>query len=218
MKRIGFLLMIMGFFFLFLPLSQGRVFAANFSFDKTTVQIDNNQTFNIAVSLNPGSDSIFSADIHVRYDNSVLKVNNVSYGSLFPTVNKVSDENGDLYIAAMVNDPASSISSSGVVATITFQGIKKGTTTLTFDCSTSKIVKNDANGTNVMVCNNNGSSSIIVGSGGSSGGSSSSESYQNDQKQIQELPRSGIFDNIIKVGIPGLVLVLVGVFLKGFII
>lgn len=214
MKKITVFL-ISTFLFFFIPLLVNSVLAANFGFDKNSVNVNNNETFDISITINPGSDSIYSTDIYLIYDATILKPTKVTAGSLFPTVSNDISQSGKVYIAAMVNDPTSSVSSSGTVATITFQAIKEGTTSLTFDCSNSKIVKNDANGTNVLVCSQNGTSSIVVGSGQSSTSTTNTSSdTTSNNDQIQELPKTGIIDQLLKVGLPGIVLVAAGIFLK----
>ncbi len=200
------------FLFFLIPLWLSSVFAANFEFDQTSVNVSNNQTFNIAVTLNPGSDSIYSTDIYLVYDATILKPTNVAAGSLFPTVSNDLSQSGKVYIAAMVNDPTTSVSSSGTVATVTFQALKEGTTNLTFDCSSSKIIKNDANGTNVIVCSQNGTSSIVVGS--SEDSNSNNTTLETNNNQTTELPKTGILEDFLRVGLPGLILVLTGIFLK----
>ena len=169
--------------------------AAYLRFDQTSASTNNGSTFQIAVVVEPGSDSLRSVDAYVLYDSSLLKANSVSSGSLFPTVSNDISTSGKVYIAGMVNDVGSSISTSGTLATITFQGLKNGSGTLSFDCNLSKVVKNDINATNVIVCSQNGTASVTVGSGGSSGGT---------------LPQSGVFDNVVKFAVPGMILLILG--------
>jgi len=138
-------------------------------------------------------------DVYVSYDASVLKATAVSAGSLFPYVFNDIATSGKVYIAGTVTDPASSISTSGTVATITFQGLKDGTTTLSFDCSTSKIVKDDTQATNILNCSQNGSCAVTVGSGGGTNPGSGGQ-----------LPTSGVIDNVIKFAVPGVILLILG--------
>jgi len=199
MKKILKTLLLLLVFFLSSPLLFNPAWAGFFKFDKTTVSVANGGTFQIAVTVDPGSDSLNSVDAYVTFDSTVLKATAVTAGSLFPTVSHDESTTGKVYIAGMVNDPASSISSAGTLATITFQGLKDGSATLAFDCNTSKIIKNDINASNVLVCSQNNSAAVTVGSGG--GGSSSPPS---------ELPQSGVFDNVVKLVVPGMFLLLVG--------
>jgi hypothetical protein len=169
-KILGKILSLLILFIVF-PLVFGSVKAASFSFDKSTVSTTNGGTFQVAVIVNPGSDSLNSVDAYVTFDASVLKATAVTAGTLFPTVTHDESTSGRVYIAGLVNDSASPVTTSGTVATITFQGLKEGTATLAFNCDSSKIVKNDINASNVMTCSQNGTSAATIGSGGSSGGS-----------------------------------------------
>ncbi len=205
-----FFFIIFGFLLTFFLISGifNKVGAANFSFDKTNVNVGNGQTFDIEITLNPGSDSIYSTDIYILYDSSILKPTTVTAGSLFPTVSNDLSQSGKVYIAAMVNDPTSAVSSSGTIAKITFQALKEGSTSLSFDCSSSKIIKNDANGTNVLVCSQNATSSVTIGNSG--GGFNN----QNNNNNLNELPQTGIVEDFLKLGLSGLFLVIIGIFLK----
>ena len=200
--------------FIILPIFIGTVNAASLKFDKTTVSTTNGGTFQIAVTIDPGSDALSSVDAYVTFDAAYLKATAVTAGSLFPTVSNDISTSGKVYIAGLVNDPASSISTAGTLATITFQALKDGTATLSFDCNTSKIIKNDINASNVISCSSNGTSAVTIGSGGgsSSGGSTQPTTVPaaNTGATNNELPKSGIFDNVVKFAIPGLILFLVG--------
>ena len=173
--------------------------AASLKFDKSTATAVNGATFQISVTVDPGSDSLNSTDAYVTYDSTLLKATAVTAGALFPTVSNDISTSGKVYIAGMVNDPASSVSTAGTLATITFQGLKDGTGSLAFDCATSKIIKNDINATNVITCSSNGTAAITIGG---SGGSAPAPPAQ--------LPESGIFDNLIKFAVPGVILLLLG--------
>jgi hypothetical protein len=184
--------------------------AASLNFDKSTATAANGATFQISVTVDPGSDSLNSTDVYVNYDATLLKATTVAAGSLFPTVSNDISTSGKVYIAGMVNDPASSISTAGTLATITFQGLKEGTGTLSFDCDTSKIIKNDINASNVITCSQNGTSAVTVGSG--SGVVPTSP--PNNSNTPNTLPETGIFDNVIKFALPGGILLILGSVLR----
>ena len=205
MKKLGKLILFLVFFGLLLPEYFSGVRAASLTFDKTTVSVANGGTFQIAVNVDPGSDSLNSTDIYVNYDLTLLKASSVSAGSLFPTVSNDISTSGRVYIAGMVNDSTNSISTAGTVATITFQGLKNGLTTLSFDCNSSKIIKNDVNATNVMTCSANNSAVITIGSGGGTA------------VPAAQLPQTGTFDNVIKIAVPGIILLLLGSAFRLFI-
>ena len=188
---------------MFLPLFLS-VQAAALKFDKTTVSTTNGGTFQIAVTVDPGSDALNSVDSYVTFDAALLKATVVTAGTLFPTVSNDISTSGKVYIAGMVNDPASSVSSAGTVATITFQALKDGTATLSFDCNTSKIIKNDINASNVIVCSTNGTSAVTIGGGGT----------QPTSAPPSQLRQSAIFNNVVKFMVPGTVMLILGGILR----
>lgn len=195
-------------FFIVSPFVFSAAQAASLKFDKTTATAANGATFQISVTIDPGSDALNSTDAYVTFDSTLLKATEVSAGSLFPTVSNDTSTAGKVYIAGMVNDPASSVSTTGTLATITFQGLKEGSGTLSFDCNTSKIIKNDINASNVLVCSQNGTSAVTVGSGSSSGGTAPTAAPP------AQLPQSGIFDNVVKFAFPGAILLILGSVLR----
>lgn len=194
------------FSFLFVLPFVWRIEAAYLNFDKSTVSVAVGGTFQIAVNIDPASENMNSADIYVSYDSTVLKATDVAAGSLFPYVSNDIATSGKVYIAGMVTDPASSISTSGTVATITFQGLKDGNSTLSFSCDTSKIIKNDVDASNILVCSSNGTSAVTVGNGSSNPNPTAVPPNQ--------LPESGIFDNVVKYSIPGIMLLMLGSMLR----
>lgn len=180
--------------------------AASLNFDKSTATAANGATFQISVTVDPGSDALNSTDVYVTFDAALLKATAVSAGSMFPTVSNDISTSGKVYIAGMVNDPASSISAAGTLATITFQGLKEGTGTLSFDCNTSKIIKNDINASNVITCSSNGTVAVTIGSGGGAAAPTAVPPSQ--------LPQTGIFDNVVKFALPGGILLILGSVLR----
>jgi len=201
MKKI----IIFNFFLLLFLFFSSSVEAAFLKVDPNAVSSSAGNNFDVKVILDPGSDAIYSTDIYLTYDQSLLKVVSVKAENLFPTVTHDESTSGKVYIAAMVNDPTSSISSSGTVATITFQGLKDGSGNLSFDCSNSKVIKNDANATNVLNCSQNISSSVTIGSG-----SNTSSNNNNSSTNLTSLPQTGIFENVVKFAIPGIILLFLG--------
>jgi len=198
MKKIVANLFFLALLYFSLPLLMNSVWAGSLTFDKTTSTVANGGTFQVSVNVIPGSDSINSADVYVNYDPALLKATAVNSGVLFPTVSNDISTSGKVYIAGYVDDPASSVSSTGTIATITFQAIKEGTGTLSFDCNTSKIIKNDTDASNVITCSENGTSAVTIGNGSPNGNAPT------------QLPQSGIFDNVVKFAFPGAILLILG--------
>ena len=214
MKKIIIKIFSLAILFIIVPVFVGAVNAASLKFDQSTVSTTNGGTFQINVTVDPGSDSLSSVDAYVSFDSSLLKATVVTAGTLFPTVSNDISTAGKVYIAGMVNDPASSISASGTLATITFQGLKDGTGTLSFDCNTSKIIKNDINASNVIVCSTNGTSAVTIGSGGGGSNPTATPAPGAPTSAPEELPQSGVFDNVANIAIPGIILLLLGSVLR----
>jgi hypothetical protein len=195
-------------FFIFVPTLFGAE-AAYLKFDKTTATVANGATFQIAVMVEPGTDALSSADVYVVYDPLLLKATVVTSGTQFPTVTNDIATSGKVYIAGMINDLATSISASGTLATITFQALKDGTGTLAFDCNLSKIIKNDINDTNVIVCGSNVTSAVTIGTS-----ESGTTAPTPTTTAVSELPQSGVFDNVIKFVVPGTIMLILGSLLR----
>lgn len=147
--------------------------AASLQFDPATVSTTNGSTFEVKVNVNAGSEQVTTIDAYVSFDSSLLEASSVKNGTFFPTVYSDTSKTGKVYVAGIVDDPATSKTGTGTVATVVFKAKKDGSGTLTFDCTQgsstdSNISKNDANATDVIECSANGRSTITVGSGGSS--------------------------------------------------
>lgn len=190
-------------FLILTPMVSGQVEAAYFQFDPASATSAASGTVNIKVNINAGSDELSSSDAYVLYDSTYLKAQSVTAGRFFPTVTNDTSTAGKVYIAGMVDDPATSSSGSGTLATIVFQALTNGQATLTIDCTASKIVKNDVNATNVMQCAQNGSAVVTVGTG-------SSGYMTTPEPTPSVLPKTGIFDNVARLAVPGLLLLLLG--------
>jgi len=210
-KTASIILFVLAGLFLF-PVAKA-VTAASLKFDKATVSVAVGTATSVGVVVDAGSDQIRGTDIYVTYDSSVLEAADVGAGSFFPTVSK-NITPGKIYIAGLVNDPLTTKTGSGTVATISFKGLKNGTTTLAFLCATdgtttSKVIKNDVNATNIIQCPANGTAAVTVGSGGDATGSTSGSYVAPTQ-----LPQSGVFDNVVKLSVPGAVLFFLGAALR----
>ena len=186
------------------PAVMGQTQAGFLTFDKDTVVANIGDIFDVQIIVDPGSEQISSDDAYVIYDPSLIEAQGVTPLDYFPTVvNNI--EFGRVYVAGLVDDPATYKTGSGAVATVSFKALANGLGTLTYDCqpgvyNSSKIIKNDLNATNIIECDQNGRVNITVGSG-IGGGITATPSA---------LPRSGIFENISKVAVPGMILLILG--------
>jgi hypothetical protein len=233
-------LLILGSFFVYfsvvLPQLAGAVHAASFSFDKTTYSVNANDTFTVGVVVNPGAEQITSVDAYVTFDKSLLSAQTVAQGTYFPTV--LNDiQPGRIYIAGLVEDPSVFKTNQGTVATITFKALAAGVITLAYDCKgtadTSKIIKNDVNATNIIVCSDNKGASVTVGGGATSLPSTGTTITptltlvptatftptptvvaSSAASSPSALLKTGTLDNIKSVAVPGIFLVLFAVLLK----
>ncbi|OGK23270.1 hypothetical protein A3F58_00555 [Candidatus Roizmanbacteria bacterium RIFCSPHIGHO2_12_FULL_37_9b] len=190
----------------------GQAHGAFFNFDNASFSANTGETFDAQVIVDAGSDQITSTDAYIVYDVSLLEAQIVTPGSFFPTViNNITS--GKVYIAGLVDDPATYQTGSGTVATITFKALAQGSGTLSFDCqpdvyNSSKIIKNDINATNVIVCSENGTASVAVGGGGT--GLTVTPSNFRGTITPSALPRAGVLENVNRVVVPGMILLLIG--------
>jgi len=208
-KKILTVILLAGLFYLMFPAAL-TVEAAGIQFSPTTVTTTANQTFTVTTNINVGSDQVLSTDAYITYDGSVIEAQSVAAGTFFPIVTP-NITTGRVYIAGMVSDSASPKTGSGTLATITFKGLKDGSATISVDCSASKIVKNDANGTNLIICSDNNSSAVTVGAG-SSGGTNDGTTTGGSSGTTAptQLPRTGAFEDLAKLSQWGVVLVILG--------
>lgn len=217
MKKFSLLLTFLFLTLFFLPGALSKVYAGSLKFDKTTVSGKTNETFDVAIVVDAGSDQISSVDAYVLYDATLLEAQTASAAAFFPQFTK-NITAGKTYIAGFDDDTSKSKTGTGTVATITFKALRDGAGNLTFDCqaaanNTSKIVKNDINATNVIVCAQNGQSAVTVGAGQVATPTSTASGTSSSTKPA-ELPRSGVFENIRALAVPGMVLLILGTAVK----
>ena len=208
------------FLFLFFFSAKG-VEAGFLKFDNAAVDTTVNNTFQLQVLVDTGSDEINSIDAYITYDESMIEAQSVAAGSFFPSIAQ-NLATGKVYVAGYVDDPATSKTGIGSVATITFKAIKNGTVTLAYFCDTtvnesSKIIKNDINATNVIVCSSNGTSTVTVGGSSTDGTPTSTDSAgttDTSTTDTSSLPAAGIVENILAISIPGFILLAIGILFK----
>jgi len=150
------------FFILSLVFTQ-KTLAATLEFSPATGSYTTNTPFEIEITVDTGGEDTQSTDAVVEFDPSFLSVDNVTYGSFYPTVLH-SVQNNKLYISGVVDSAGSVKNGSGTLATVSFKGLKAGTTTVSFLCEDgrtddSNVTKNDIDATDLLVC-----SSLVDGS------------------------------------------------------
>jgi hypothetical protein len=139
--------------FLLLP---GVVNAATLEFSPTSGNHTTNTSFDVEVKVDTGSEETTSTDAVIIFDNELISVDTVEYGSFYSTVLH-SEQNNKLYISGMVDSPTDVVTGTGVLATVTFKTLTAGTAELSFDCTSGKtddsnISKNDLDSTDIIVC------------------------------------------------------------------
>lgn len=189
-----------------------QVDAATLKFDNTSVTAKVNDTIDIPVVIDAGSDQILGVDSYIMYNPEHWEPQNITNGTYFPTVLN-NTFSGKVYIAGIVNDPSSYKTGSGTLATITFKALKDSSDKFTFYCvdgasDSSKILKNDTNATNVIDCANNGTLAYTIGAGG---GGTTNPGNGTPVPTISTLPKTGLSDSMVKYGLPSAVLLLIGI-------
>ncbi|MCR4313612.1 MAG: hypothetical protein NUV58_05160, partial [Candidatus Roizmanbacteria bacterium] len=71
MKKIIIKILSLAILFIVLPIFIRTVNAASLKFDQSTVSTTNGGTFQINVTVDPGSDSLSSVDAYVSFDSSL---------------------------------------------------------------------------------------------------------------------------------------------------
>lgn len=193
------------FLFIFLIAHINHVSAASLQFDPTTANLPINQNLEVKVIVDAGTDEITSTDAYVLYDSDLLEVVEVRNGPFFPTVTHDYSQTGKIYIAGMVEDPTSFKTGKDTLATIVFKGKNNGQVNLSFDCTEgsttdSNITKKDINAPDIIQCQLNNQATISVGSNNNS----------RSQGGTNQLPESGIFDQMKNFSLLGFIFLLIG--------
>lgn len=127
------------FSFLFFTLSIKSARAAYFSVSPASSTVSSGQTFTVDLNLNTESVSASGCDVVMTFNSSIIKVQNVSFGSspIFSSTNTSTPDNvgGKLTINSSVISSAFAFSGSGKLATITFSAEGAGTSLFSFSCT-----------------------------------------------------------------------------------
>ncbi len=217
MKKVV-LTILLTLFFIAVPYFKG-VYAASFTFDKTTVTVGAGETFQVTVNEDAGTNQTNSSQVYIIYDSTLLEAQSVTAGTYFPVIsNNITP--GKVFIVGYVDGTGASLykTGKGTMATVTFKGLKNGSGTLTFDCragvsDSSQIIKyNDANATNLITCSENNSLAVKVGTGAD--GTSPTGTTAGSTTGGSTLPQSGIMDHFNQMSIIGIGLFILGMMLK----
>jgi hypothetical protein len=217
MKKTLHLLLISAVFSLILAFKTGNVFAASFLFDPTTASVAAGSAFTVKVNVDTGGEDTNGAAPVVIYDPNLIEVTSAANGGFYNNFIPNTSTSGKIVIGANtdVGFPKKGV---GTVATLTLKAKTNGTARLSFDCTgpdNPGIFKADLNATNIMTCSSNNTSTITIGDGGTNptatpaGGSGGSGGTT-----PTVLPQTGIADTMLKFGIPGAILVIIGIGLR----
>jgi len=131
-------------------------FAATLEFSPATGSHTTGTAFNVEIKVNTGGQDTTSTDAVIVFDNQLLSVDNVTYGSFYSTVLH-SEQNSKLYISGMVDSAGTVKNGTGTLATVSFKGLTAGTAALSFECEAgrtddSNVSKNDVDSTDILDC------------------------------------------------------------------
>ncbi len=220
--------------------------AASLDFDPTSVTANVDGTFSVKVTIDTGSDKSPSSTVIVSYDSEIIEPVSAANGTFFADSTDDEDTSGRVSFFGFNNDPEAAKSGKGTVATITFKGVKEGTSKLEFICDssnssdTSTIEKDDIDATNIISCGQNGTASVTIGAAsdttdtdgdgipdttdtdangdGVTDSTASGALADPDTSTVSALPRTGTLDNIAKFALPGIFFIGIGVALKLFLL
>lgn len=202
-------------------ISVQAVSAASIQFSPQTTTVAPNSTFTVDVNVDPDTEQIAGTDIILLFDPQFLEIQSVSSESYFPIVNNVPSTD-KVKITAVVNNPGEYKSGVGTVSKVTFKALQEGTTTITVDCNltdseTSKVVKNDANATNIIDCSANGDHRVTISASAANNGNGSNNggnSNGNGSNGGNTLPQSGVVEDMLRYASVGGALVVIGALLR----
>ncbi len=163
-----------------------------------------------------------STDAVVKYDNTLLSVDSVTYGAFYETVLH-NDTAGKLSISGMVSNPGKVVTGTGILATVNFKGLANGSPTASFLCTAGKtddsnVTKNDTNSSDILDCNSLSGATFTLSGGsaattsptlaaGTSGGTTGTSSSGT-------IPSAGGIDDILALApkiLIGLVFLVAGI-------
>lgn len=204
---------------LILAAAPASAHAAFLEFDPSSVNVDVGDTFDMDIVVKVSDDEITGVDAVGDFDPSVLEVQAITDGTFLEIAHKSFDNPGRFYVAGLVNSVGESVTGEGVLATVTFKAIASGTTTVTYLCELGETGESNisesstVDAPDLIECGLNGEGVVVVGgsSGGTSSGSSGSSGSTSGGSGGSELPKSGVFDDLLVFIVIGGVLFVIGV-------
>lgn len=142
---------------------------ANISIVPSAITKNVNISFPLHIWLNTGSQRIGYARVKLMFDKSILSLVSVQTTQTMKNVNELTNitnanSSGEIVINLGVTGPDRDLSPSGAIdfATLTFKGIKNGSSGINIDSTRSQIVQMD---TQEMTINSSGGM-VTIGTGG----------------------------------------------------
>jgi hypothetical protein len=133
-----------------------KAFAApNLQFNKTTVSVAQNATFELKVNIGVDANTVLGSDAIINYAGADLEVVSITNGGFFPEFNSANNATGRLELHGYTSSTNDSRTGNGELATIVFKAKKgSGSSAVTFSCNGSG---NDTNilttsGQNILAC------------------------------------------------------------------
>lgn len=197
--------------------------AATLEFSPSSQTVSDGETFTVDIIIDADGSRITGTDVYVQYDPSVVQPTSdpVELGTYFPvgTEQSPSDQIANsIYINGFVTDPADFREGSGTLASVTFRKVGAAGGVLEFFCDqdraiTSKIVEFDPDAPNILECSD--LSTFTINSGTTAPTNSPiPTSATNITNTPTELPKSGVFDDLIVYAISSVVFIGIGTFIK----
>lgn len=206
MKYFAHSVLFLLFLFFISTFLSTSVLAGKLEFSPNTGTFQVNTPFDVKVIVDTETVDTMSTDAVISYDNTLLKVNSVTYGSFYGTVLH-SEKTNKLTISGMVADATKVVNGTGTLATVSFTPLTNGAVTLSFDCTTgrtddSNIARNDLNATDIINCGSLQEASYTIGAGGTvtpsvtpaGGGNDNTNLNENIGGVADEIPETGSLD------------------------
>lgn len=174
------------FCLLALALPAAHAYAApSYQFDKSTVTVATNGTFQLGITINAETNKVVLGDAVVTFSTSDLQVVSVSGGGYFKNFT-APISGGQIEMHGSTTGPNDTVTGSGTFATITFKALKaSGTSTVKFTCTGGTTDTDILTTTqNILSCSSLNTSTITFsGTSNNSGGdANSSADPVNDNK------------------------------------
>lgn len=160
-----FLIVVFSFsFFLFNFPSKARATGASLYLAPASGTFFVSSTFDVSVFVNTGGENVNAVQIDIKFDPAKLQVASPTAGKSFIEVwvapPTYSNLKGEMTFIGGLPSPGIN-TSAGLVSTVTFRAITPGTTTILFS-DTSKVLRNDPEGTNILTSIGRGIYTLVI--------------------------------------------------------